>query len=99
VPYVVFEGGIPMHKQFTKKKLIKENFLDGYPMEDTKNYNLPVTKSDYRLFSMGMYERDGNETKTLMEVPISLENSSTGETVDNFDDIQEGTKYWFNRGV
>ena len=99
VPYVVFEGGIPIHKQFTKKELIKEGFLDGYPMSDVTNYNLPVTKSDYRLFSVGMYERDGNETKTLMEVPISLENSSTGEIVDNFDDIQEGTKYWFNRGV
>lgn len=99
VPYVVFEGGIPIHKQFTKKKLIKEGFLDGYPMSDVTNYNLPVTKSDYRLFSVGMYERDGNETKTLMEVPISLENSSTGEIVDNFDNIEEGTKYWFNRGV
>lgn len=99
VPYVVFEGGIPIHKQFTKNKLIKEGFLDGYPMTDVTNYNLPVTKSDYRLFSVGMYERDGNETKTLMEVPISLENSSTGEIVNNFDNIQEGTKYWFNRGV
>lgn len=108
VPYVVFEGGIPMPKKFKKKNLtdpdndIKDGGYhpDGYPFSDM-THKLPVTKSDYRLMSVHMYSKDADGTvKPMLEVPIELEDASNAEhKVSNFNDIKSTEKYWFNRGV
>ena len=89
VPYVLFNGGSAMNKKKTDS--IKYTTTSGI------NFDLPYTKSDYRLTSMKMYDAFNPERN--IDIPISLENDVTKEVIDKFEDIQIGTSYKPKRGV
>ena len=84
VPYVLFNGGCAMKKKKT------DNIT--YTSTSGINFDLPYTKSDYRLMSMKMYEKgeDGN-TKTLLDIPIGLgkaeKEEDATEIIRDFNDI------------
>jgi hypothetical protein len=108
VPYVVFEGGIPMPKKFKKKNLtdpdndVKDGGYhpNGYTFSNLDS-KLPVTKSDFRLMSMKMYDKSADGTvRTILDVPMELEDAANSEhIISDFDEITTNGKYWFKRGV
>lgn len=88
VPYVLFKGGSVMPKKFK----------EAITYTEAPKYALPVTKSDYRLMSMQMFDRVKDNEKPIFEVPIELEDS-LGNKVTDFKDIKLNTAYTMNRGV
>ena len=87
VPYVLFNGGL---KGMKKKK------TDAFSVSEI-NYDLPFTKSDYRLFSMKMV--DDFNPQYNMDIPIILESSDNGEQINQFNQIKTGVNYKPKRGV
>ena len=88
VPYVLLKGGSKMPKKFK----------DSIVYTEDPTYALPLTKSDYRLMSMQMFDRLKDNEKPVFEVPIELEDSS-GNKITDFKDIKSGINYKMNRGV
>ena len=88
VPYVLLKGGSKMPKKF-KDKITYTN---------APSYELPLTKSDYRLMSMRMYDRHKDNEKPVIDVPIELEDEA-GNIINDFKDIQINTSYTMKRGV
>ena len=90
VPYVLFKGGCTMQKKKTDTVSYSE---DG----NNEAYHLPLSKSDYRLMSVQMF--DTQNSKNNLDIPMQLEAIGTGETIDKFTDIQAGVSYKPKRGV
>lgn len=88
VPYVLFKGGSKMPKKFK----------DAITYSEVPTYQLPLTKSDYRLMSMEMWDRTKDNEKPVFEVPIDLE-ASNGAHISDFKDIAVGESYSMKRGV
>ena len=89
VPYVLFNGGCAMKKKKT------DNIT--YTSTSGINFDLPYTKSDYRLMSMKMYDAINPERN--IDIPISLKDTQSEEIVSKFEDIKIGTTYKPVRGV
>ena len=87
VPYVLFQGGNSIGKKFS------DNFE--FNPTQTDLYQLPNSKSDYRLFAMQLYN-PGRKEATI-DVPIEVQDGN-GKIYTNFNDIPEGT-YTVKRGV
>ena len=89
VPYVLFNGGCAMKKKKT------DNIQ--YTTTSGINFDLPYTKSDYRLMSMKMY--DALNPERNIDIPISLKDTQSESIVSKFEDIKIGTTYKPQRGV
>ena len=88
VPYVLFKGGSVMPKKLK----------DPITYTDKLEYALPLTKSDYRLMSMQMFDRHKDNEKPVFNVPLELEDDN-GNKVSEFKDIKLNTSYKMKRGV
>ena len=75
-----------------------KKFKDLITYTETPKYSLPLTKEDFRLMSLQMFDRVKDNEKPVFEVPIELEDSS-GNKVSDFKDIKPNTAYTLNRGV
>ena len=89
VPYVLFKGGCQMDKQKTKP----------ISYSDAPEFKLPLTKSDYRLMSVQMFDRTVDNEKPIINIPLNLKNNTTGEIITDFKNIQTNTEYTPIRGV
>lgn len=87
VPYILFQGGNSIAKKF------KDSFE--FNPAQTNLYQLPNSKSDYRLFAMQLYSPGRKEA--TVDVPIEVKDKN-GKIYTNFNDMPEGT-YTVNRGV
>ena len=89
VPYVLLKGGSVMNKK-------KTNTIS---YSETPEYRLPLTKSDYRLMSMQMFDRLVDNENPVIDIPMELKNVSTGEIISDFKQIQTSTEYKPQKGV
>lgn len=88
VPYVLLKGGSQMPKKLK----------DAITYTDDIKYALPLTKSDYRLMSLQMFDRHKDNEEPVLNIPIELEDDN-GAIISDFKDIKLNTSYKMNRGV